>query len=64
MTRLVTVQLQKRDLAVLRGLFESRVMSAAHIAALYFEGKAEAAKKRLQKDKGGCPNQRAEATGQ
>lgn len=41
--------LQERDIAVLRGLFESRVMTSAHVAALYFHGKAEAAKKRLQK---------------
>jgi hypothetical protein len=30
---------QDRDLALLRGLFESRVMTAAHIAALYFDCK-------------------------
>jgi Replication-relaxation len=41
--------LLNRDLAILGGLFESRVMSAAHIAALYFSGSKEAAKKRLQK---------------
>lgn len=34
---------------LLRGLFESRVMTAAHVAALYFDGRKEAAKKRLQK---------------
>jgi predicted transcriptional regulator len=43
--------LQKRDLEVLRGLFESRVMTTAHVAALYFNGSKEAAKKRLQKIK-------------
>ncbi len=32
----------------MRGLFESRIMSAAHIAAIYFQGRKEAAKKRLQ----------------
>jgi hypothetical protein len=42
-------QLQKRDFQLLCGLFESRVMTAAQIAALYFAGKREAAKKRLQK---------------
>ena len=42
---------QDRDFALLRGLFESRVMTAAHIAALYFGGSGEAAKKRLQKIK-------------
>lgn len=41
--------LQDRDLALLRGLFESRVMTAEHIAALHFDGKKEATKKRLQK---------------
>ncbi len=41
--------LQPRDLALLRDLFESRVMTAAHIAALHFSGSKEAAKKRLQK---------------
>ena len=40
---------QERDLALLRGLFESRVMTSKHVAALYFDGRAEAAKKRLQK---------------
>jgi Replication-relaxation len=41
--------LQARDLEILRGLFESRVMTQQHIAGLYFLGKREAAKKRLQK---------------
>lgn len=43
------VQLQDRDIALLRGLFESRVMTSAHIATLYFDGKREYTKKRLQK---------------
>ncbi len=34
---------------IMRGLFESRVMGLSHIAALYFEGRQEAAKKRIQK---------------
>jgi hypothetical protein len=46
------VQIQKRDLALLISLFESRLMSSAHVAALHFDGKKEAAKKRLQKLKG------------
>lgn len=33
----------------MRGLFESRVITAGHIATLYFDGSREAAKKRLQK---------------
>jgi len=45
------ISLQDRDLALLRGLFESRVMTNNHAAALYFDGKGEAAKKRLQKIK-------------
>ena len=43
------ILLQDRDFALLRGLFESRVMTAAHAATLYFDGKGEAAKKRMQK---------------
>lgn len=41
--------IQERDRALLRGLFESRVMMAEHIAALYFDGRTEMTKKRLQK---------------
>lgn len=44
-----SIQYQSRDFELLRGLFECRVMSATHIASLYFEGKREATKKRLQK---------------
>jgi hypothetical protein len=43
------LELQARDLLLLRGLFESRVMTGAQVCALYFAGKSEAAKKRLQK---------------
>lgn len=43
------LQIQKRDLALLRSLFESRVMTAGHIATLHFDNKKEATKKRLQK---------------
>lgn len=42
-------RLQDRDFFLLRGLFESRLMTAAHVAVLYFDSKPEAAKKRLQK---------------
>ena len=49
LSRLVSISFQPRDFALLRGLFESRVMTADHIAALYFNGSHEAAKKRLQK---------------
>jgi Replication-relaxation len=41
--------LQERDIALLRGLFESRVMTAGHISQLYFDSRDEATKKRLQK---------------
>jgi hypothetical protein len=44
-----SIKLQDRDTALLRGLFECRVMSSEHAGALYFDGKPEATKKRLQK---------------
>lgn len=43
------VELQPRDYQVLVGLFESRLMTLKHAAVLYFKGKGEAAKKRVQK---------------
>jgi hypothetical protein len=43
------IALQPRDFALLQGLFESRIMTLAHVATLYFDGKTEAAKKRVQK---------------
>src|ERR1035438_3208042 len=43
------LKLQDRDFALLRGLFESRLMTAAHVSSLYFDGRREATKKRLQK---------------
>lgn len=43
------IETQERDLRLLHDLFVSRIMTLAHIAALHFEGRAEAAKKRLQK---------------
>jgi len=46
------VSLQPRDLLLLQGLFECRIMTLAHISDIYFEGKCEAAKKRVQKLKG------------
>jgi hypothetical protein len=45
------ISLQDRDIDLLRGLFECRVMTTDHATALYFDGKSEAAKKRLQKIK-------------
>jgi len=44
-----TIEIQERDLDLLRGLFESRVMTLAHAAVLHFDGRREAAKKRMQK---------------
>jgi len=43
------LELQQRDLALLRGLFECRIMTAAHVATLYFDGKRPYTIKRLQK---------------
>ena len=45
----VGIRVEERDRALLRGLFESRVMTTNHVAALHFGGSGEAAKKRLQK---------------
>lgn len=45
----LVVEFQPRDLEVLRGLFESRVMTQEQVSRLYFDGKSEATKKRLQK---------------
>jgi hypothetical protein len=47
--RAESLQLQERDFALLRGLFECRVMTASHITTLYFEGKRAYTKKRLQR---------------
>lgn len=43
------IQLQDRDLLILRGLLESRIMTRKHMAAIYFKRQSEAAKKRIQK---------------
>ncbi len=43
------IQLQDRDIALLKGLFESRLMTLAQAAAIHFKGSSEAAKKRIQK---------------
>jgi TraM recognition site of TraD and TraG len=43
------VELQERDLAILQGLFESRLMTLNHITHLFFDGHGEAAKKRIQR---------------
>jgi hypothetical protein len=43
------IALQPRDLALIRDLFESRIMTAGHISVFHFSGGKETAKKRLQK---------------
>ncbi|MDH4482468.1 MAG: replication-relaxation family protein, partial [Rhodoferax sp.] len=43
------IEFQPRDFELLRGLFESRLMTQEQATRLYFDGKTEAAKKRLQK---------------
>ena len=43
------VEITDRDLQILRGFFEARVMTAEHVAAIYFGGRHEAARKRLAK---------------
>lgn len=47
--RRLSLELQERDLAIFRGLFESRPMTLDHIARLYFANQYEAAKKRIQR---------------
>ena len=42
------IDLQDRDIAFLRGLFESRLMTMDHIAALHFDGKREYVKTRMR----------------
>ena len=43
------IDLQDRDLALLRGLFECRVVTTDHATVLYFDNKYPAARKRLYK---------------
>lgn len=43
------IDIMPRDVDLLRGLFESRLMTLSHVTSLYFAGHAEAAKKRVQK---------------
>jgi hypothetical protein len=45
----ITIQLTDRDLALLRGLFEARLMTLRHAAVFHFNGSVEAATKRVQK---------------
>ena len=43
------IQLQDRDISLLKGLFESRIMTLKQATAIHFAGAAEACKKRVQK---------------
>jgi hypothetical protein len=45
----MALQFQPRDMQVLKSLFESRLMTLAHIGTLFFGGSKEAAKKRVQR---------------
>lgn len=43
------IDITDRDLAILRGFYECRLMTLGHVAMIYFAGHGEAAKKRVQK---------------
>jgi Replication-relaxation len=43
------IDFQERDLAIVRGLFDSRIATIHHLSALHFEGRLEAARKRVKK---------------
>src|SRR4051794_40265330 len=45
----LSIELQPRDLELLRGLFESRVMTRKHLTALYFPGVPDMAKSRIRR---------------
>ena len=47
------LELQDRDIEIFLGLFESRLMTLEHLTRLYFNGRSEAAKKRVQQLKSG-----------
>jgi hypothetical protein len=44
-----SIELQDRDAEILRGLLDSRLLTLGHIVAMYFDGRDEAGKKRIQK---------------
>lgn len=44
-----SIDITARDIDILRGFYESRLMTLAHVAAIYFGSRHEAAKKRVQK---------------
>src|ERR1051326_4038541 len=43
------VEFQPRDLEILRGLFDSRIATIYHLSDLFFGGRLDAARKRIQK---------------
>jgi hypothetical protein len=45
----IDVQLQDRDLTLLKGLFESRIMTVRHMSAIFFDGHFEAVRKRVRR---------------
>jgi hypothetical protein len=47
--RRAALALQERDFTILLGLYECRLMSLRHVCDLYFDGRMESAKKRIQK---------------
>lgn len=47
--RLDGIHIQPRDVAILCGLYESRFLTAFHVAEIFFEGRREMAKKRIQR---------------
>ncbi len=49
----LTISIQQRDIVLFRGLFESRIMTSAQIASVYFGGSGDAAKQRIRKLKAG-----------
>jgi Replication-relaxation len=59
------IVLQERDISLLADLLESRVLTLDHIRTLYFPGKNEMAKKRVQRLKGaGLISERSRRIGQ
>src|SRR4051812_39828498 len=43
------IEITDRDLQIMRTLYESRIMTLAHVSAIHFEGRSDAATKRVQK---------------
>lgn len=45
----IVIELQERDIAILEDFLVCRIMTTSQAAALFFDGRAEAAKKRMQR---------------